>query len=70
MANDDHVAQLLKGAAAWNAWRDENPNVLRPNLREANLSEVDLRKRISRRTSERAPYQLRHGFTSGTCAWL
>jgi hypothetical protein len=30
MANDEHVAQLVRGVAAWNAWRDENPNVLHP----------------------------------------
>ena len=37
MANDDHVAQLRKGAVAWNAWRRENPNI-RPNLYQANLT--------------------------------
>jgi uncharacterized protein YjbI with pentapeptide repeats len=36
MANDEHIAQLEKGVAAWNAWRDENPNV-RPNLDAADL---------------------------------
>jgi hypothetical protein len=41
MANDDHIAQLKKGVAAWNAWRDENPEIL-PNLREADLSGADL----------------------------
>jgi hypothetical protein len=50
-ANDEHLAILKKGVAAWNAWRDENPNV-RPdlsgaylagtNLFEANLGETDL----------------------------
>jgi hypothetical protein len=24
MANDDHIALLKKGVAAWNAWREEN----------------------------------------------
>jgi hypothetical protein len=24
MANDDQVAQLMKGVTAWNAWREEN----------------------------------------------
>jgi uncharacterized protein YjbI with pentapeptide repeats len=27
MANEEHVAQLKKGVAAWNAWRDENPSI-------------------------------------------
>jgi hypothetical protein len=27
MANADHTAQLRKGVAAWNAWRDENPDI-------------------------------------------
>jgi hypothetical protein len=26
MTNDEHVA-LLKDVAAWNAWRDENPDI-------------------------------------------
>jgi Pentapeptide repeats (8 copies) len=47
MANDDHIAQLKKGVAAWNAWRDENRNILpdlhRANLSKANLSGADLR---------------------------
>ena len=41
MANDEHVAMLKQGVAAWNAWVDENPNV-RPNLRHADLSGRDL----------------------------
>jgi len=45
MANDDHIAQLKKGVAAWNAWRDENPEIL-PNLREADLSGGDREKVI------------------------
>jgi hypothetical protein len=28
MANDDHIAQLKKGVAAWNAWRRENVKVM------------------------------------------
>jgi uncharacterized protein YjbI with pentapeptide repeats len=53
MANDEHIAQLEKGVAAWNAWRDENPDV-RPDLLEAslrgahlfeaNLGDADLRR--------------------------
>jgi hypothetical protein len=56
MANPDHIAQLRKGAAAWNAWRKENPDI-RPDLngakpwahlsgagpiKTADLSEADL----------------------------
>jgi hypothetical protein len=41
MANDDHIAQLMKGVDAWNAWRDENPDIL-PDLSEANLSGANL----------------------------
>jgi uncharacterized protein YjbI with pentapeptide repeats len=40
MANDDHIAQLTKGVAAWNAWRKENP--VRPDLNEANLFKANL----------------------------
>src|SRR6266852_1453788 len=42
MANDEHVAMLKQGVAAWNAWRDENRNVLHPNLYGADLHEADL----------------------------
>jgi uncharacterized protein YjbI with pentapeptide repeats len=43
MANDEHVAIVKKGVAAWNAWRNENPNIL-PDLRKANLRKANLRK--------------------------
>jgi hypothetical protein len=48
MANDDHIAQLRKGVAAWNAWRPEREGRSRfrrfaPDLSEANLSGADLR---------------------------
>jgi uncharacterized protein YjbI with pentapeptide repeats len=36
MANDEHVALLKQGVAAWNAWRDRNPYI-RQNLNQANL---------------------------------
>jgi hypothetical protein len=39
MANDDHVALLKKGVTAWNAWRDQNPNI-RPDLSGAHLTET------------------------------
>jgi uncharacterized protein YjbI with pentapeptide repeats len=42
MANDEHVAILKKGVDAWNAWRDENPNIL-PDLSAAKLSGADLK---------------------------
>jgi uncharacterized protein YjbI with pentapeptide repeats len=41
MANDEHVAMLKQGVAAWNAWRDENPHVY-PNLSETDLSGENL----------------------------
>ena len=40
MANDEHVALLKKGVAAWNAWRDKYPNVL-PDLSHAHLDKED-----------------------------
>jgi uncharacterized protein YjbI with pentapeptide repeats len=43
MANEEHVAKLKKGVAAWNAWRKENPGI-RPDLRSANLGGADLSK--------------------------
>ena len=41
MASDEHVALLMQGVAAWNEWREENPDV-RSDLREANLSGANL----------------------------
>jgi hypothetical protein len=41
MANDDHVAQLMKGVVAWNAWRKEN-HVTHPDLSGADLSGAEL----------------------------
>src|SRR6516165_4680493 len=41
MANDEHVALLKQGAAAWNAWRRDNPNI-RPDFSGADLRQVDL----------------------------
>jgi uncharacterized protein YjbI with pentapeptide repeats len=43
MANDDHIAQLKKGVAAWNAWRQENPDI-RPDLNRAHLLMANLSK--------------------------
>jgi hypothetical protein len=42
MANDEHFAMLQKGVAAWNAWRDENPDIRRPDLSEADLRRKNL----------------------------
>jgi uncharacterized protein YjbI with pentapeptide repeats len=41
MANEEHVAQLNKGADSWAVWRKENPNI-RPDLSEADLQNWDL----------------------------
>jgi uncharacterized protein YjbI with pentapeptide repeats len=43
MANDEHVAMLKKGVAAWNAWRRENRDI-RPDLSEANLRKANFRE--------------------------
>jgi uncharacterized protein YjbI with pentapeptide repeats len=45
MPNDEHVAVLGRGAAAWNEWRakhDETPNLSRAGLRGLDLSGFDL----------------------------
>jgi uncharacterized protein YjbI with pentapeptide repeats len=42
MANDEQVALLKQGVAAWNTWRGENPNVV-PELSGANLYGAYLR---------------------------
>ena len=41
MANDEHVALLKKGMAAWNAWRNDNPDI-RPDLSSADLRGTNL----------------------------
>jgi Pentapeptide repeats (8 copies) len=41
MASDEHVALLKQGVAAWNAWRDKNPDI-RPDLSGADLSKANL----------------------------
>jgi len=40
MPNDEHVAMLRRGAAAWNAWRAESNEV--PDLSQAGLRGLDL----------------------------
>ena len=45
MPNDEHVAMLGRGAAAWNAWRaeqNETPDLSRAGLRGLDLSGFDL----------------------------
>jgi len=45
MPNEEHVAMLRMGAAAWNAWRaehDELPDLSRTGLRGLDLSGFDL----------------------------
>ena len=37
MPNDDHIAKLRQGAAAWNTWREERPGI-QPELAEAMLA--------------------------------
>ncbi len=49
MANDEHVAMLKQGMAAWNEWREKNPDI-RPDLTGANLSGWDLRNANLSRT--------------------
>ena len=50
MANDDHIAQLMKGPADWSVWREKNPEIYPDlsgaNLRGAKLSGADLREAI------------------------
>jgi hypothetical protein len=42
MADEEHLALLKQGEAAWNAWRTINPRIY-PNLGGAQLDGVDLR---------------------------
>jgi hypothetical protein len=42
MANDEHIAMLMKGVEVWNAWRNENPDI-RPDLSVADFIGADLR---------------------------
>jgi hypothetical protein len=40
MANEAHLERLRRGVTAWNAWREENPEI-KPDLREAHLVGID-----------------------------
>jgi Pentapeptide repeats (8 copies) len=41
MANEEHLARLKQGVAAWNQWREANPDI-QPILTGADLREADL----------------------------
>ncbi len=41
MADSNHVSKIKEGAAAWNRWREEGPDVL-PDLGWANLNGLNL----------------------------
>lgn len=41
MADSDHVSKVKEGAAAWNLWREEEPDVL-PDLGWANINGLNL----------------------------
>jgi len=41
MANEEHPARLKQGVAAWNQWREANPDI-QPILTGADLREADL----------------------------
>lgn len=43
MPNQEQLELLLQGVAPWNKWRDQNPD-LRPDLKNAKLSNLNLRK--------------------------
>ena len=51
MANEEHLAILKKGVAAWNEWRKQHPDI-RPDLRGANLARGEPREaNLAGRTS-------------------
>jgi uncharacterized protein YjbI with pentapeptide repeats len=52
MANFKHVEILSQGAAGWNQWREQNPDI-KPNLSGTNLFRVDLTHANLRRTDLR-----------------
>ena len=43
MANMNHLKILEQGVRAWNNWRKQNPNIVTPDLRGANLRGADFR---------------------------
>ncbi len=42
MANADHLAFLTQGVEVWNRWRDQNPDIQKPDLSGAHLAKTDL----------------------------
>jgi uncharacterized protein YjbI with pentapeptide repeats len=42
MAEEKHIEILMKGARAWNRWREANPNII-PDLSNAELSKQELK---------------------------
>ena len=50
MANEEHLAILKQGVEAWNAWREENPEI-EPDLSRAQLRAVDLQGANLERTN-------------------
>jgi hypothetical protein len=42
MANEEHLKILEQGIEAWNRWRQANPQVVEPDIRNANLSGTQL----------------------------
>jgi len=60
MANQNHLAVLKKGVAAWNEWRKKNPEIqpdlFKANLRLANLSMANLSGANLRMTDLRGAY--------------
>src|SRR5919108_4867231 len=61
MGDPIHLAQLRRGIAEWNAWRDKNPNIrpdirgvdlrLKEDLEQANFERADLREANLGRTN-------------------
>ena len=44
MANPEHVEILKQGVDVWNRWREENPEILKPDLSNANFLDAILVK--------------------------
>jgi hypothetical protein len=63
MANDEHVAMLKKGVAAWNKWRDNNPEIV-PDLGGGDLYKADLTK-ANLRNAALSKADLRHARLAG-----